>query len=126
MGLDFSLPAIAAALVFDDAARMPDGRPGFFVPYFQREALVLEDPSDYADETARLRNATQFTWMHPLAAIVTSLLDAGLRLEFLHEHDAISWRMFKTLVEDPAGMYRWPDKPWLPLALSLRAFKPGA
>jgi hypothetical protein len=59
--------------------------------------------------------------MHPLGAIVTALLDAGLRLDWLHEHDSVTWKMFEALVEGPDGLYRWPDKPWLPLSFSLRA-----
>jgi hypothetical protein len=29
--------------------------------------------------------------------------------------------MFEGLFEGPDGLYRWPDKPWLPLSFSLRA-----
>ena len=29
--------------------------------------------------------------------------------------------MFRILVKDAAGLYRWPDRPWLPLAFSLSA-----
>jgi hypothetical protein len=29
--------------------------------------------------------------------------------------------MFEILVKDPTGLYRWPDKPWLPLSFSLAA-----
>jgi hypothetical protein len=32
--------------------------------------------------------------------------------------------MFKLLVEDADGMYRWPERPWLPLGYSLRAERP--
>jgi hypothetical protein len=31
--------------------------------------------------------------------------------------------MFTCLIQDNAGFYRWPDRPWLPLAFSLRATK---
>jgi SAM-dependent methyltransferase len=110
-----------AALVLDDAARRENAMPGWFVPYFSQEALVFDDPSDYADETARLTHARTYEWLHPLGAIVTALIDAGLTLRWLHEHDAVPWRMFKLLVQDADGMYRWPDRPWLPLAFSLRA-----
>jgi len=54
---------------------------------------------------------------------VTALLDAGLALDYLHEHDRITWRMFACLVPDGQGGYRWPDKPWLPLSFSIRARK---
>ena len=113
-----------AALVFDDARRLADGMPGYFAPYFQREPVVTEDPTDYVDHAARLRNATQYNWMHPIGSVVTALLDAGLRLDWFHEHDAATWKMFGALVEGPDGLYRWPDKPWLPLSFSLRAILP--
>ena len=33
----------------------------------------------------------------------------------------VPWRMFHILVEGADGLYRWPDRPWLPLAFSLMA-----
>jgi SAM-dependent methyltransferase len=110
-----------AALVFDDAAPKHGHFPGWFVPYFDRQPCVYDDPSDYADPKARLRNARTYSWMHPLGEIVTSILAAGMNLRWLHEHDRVPWRMFEALVEDEAGMYRWPKEPWLPLAFSLWA-----
>jgi SAM-dependent methyltransferase len=110
-----------AALVLGDETPCTDGRPGFFVPYFQSEALILDDHRDYADLDARLRNTRTHQFMHPLGQVVTALLSTGLVLEFLHEHAAVPWQMFSCLVDDGAGQYRWPDKPWLPLSYSLRA-----
>jgi SAM-dependent methyltransferase len=110
-----------AALVFDDAVRSADGMPGFFAPYFSRDPVAIADPRDYIDRDARLENALEYTWIHPLGEIVTSLIAAGLELQWLHEHDAITWQMFEILVRDENGFYRWPDKPWLPLAFSLSA-----
>jgi SAM-dependent methyltransferase len=109
------------AMVFDDAACLPDGRPGFYAPYFAREPVVMQEVHDYIDHSATVANATTVTWIHPLADIVTGLIAAGLRLDWLHEHDSVTWRMFAQLVEDEAGLWRWPDKPWLPLAFSLQA-----
>lgn len=114
-----------AALVFDDDAAMPDGRPGWFVPYFGGQAFVGDSGLDYADPQARLRNRRTYEWMHPLGQIVSSLIAAGLAVEWLHEHDSVPWPMFRSLVEDGQGMYRWPDRPWLPLAFSLRAVRRG-
>ena len=110
-----------AALVFDDAAPLADGRPGFFAPYFSREPVLLEVSHDYVDETAVVRNATTYTWIHPLSDIISGLLMAGLTLDWFHEHDAVTWRMFKVLAQDANELWRWPDRPWLPLAFSLRA-----
>ncbi len=110
-----------AAMVFDDAARLPDGRPGYFAPYFSREPVVMEEAHDYVDETTTVANATTYTWVHPLGDVVSGLLQADMTLDWLHEHDAVTWHMFDVLAQSADGLWRWPDKPWLPLAFSLRA-----
>ncbi len=108
------------AYVFDSAKRTPEGLPGYFTPYFQTEPVVIDDPHDYASE-ALLRNALSYEWMHPLSEITGGLLAAGLTLRWLHEHAATEWKMFNQLSQGPDRLYRWPDKPWLPLAFSLKA-----
>jgi SAM-dependent methyltransferase len=114
-----------AAMVLDDARELPDGLPGFLAPYFHSEPYVFDESADYADPDARLVNSTTCQWIHPLGSIVTSLIEAGLRLDWLREHAAVTWRMFGCLVEGADGLYRWPDKPWLPLAFSLWATRVG-
>ena len=109
------------AFVFDDATPMANGMPGYFAPYFGREPLVTDDPRDYSDPSAHLANARQYNWIHPLGDVITGLHAAGLQLEWLHEHDSVTWKMFDCLIMDEARLYRWPDKPWLPLAFSLSA-----
>jgi SAM-dependent methyltransferase len=122
-GLLYLAEGHPVSFVFDDAVTLPDGRPGFFAPYFDRQPVIYTDPTDYANPNMRLENATTYTWMHPLGELVSSLIDAGLTLERLREYDAIPWPMFKLLVKGPDELYRWPDKPWLPLAFSLVAAK---
>jgi hypothetical protein len=57
----------------------------------------------------------------PLGDIISGLLRAGMRIDWLREHDAVAWHMFYLLVRSADGLWRWPDKPWLALAFSLRA-----
>jgi SAM-dependent methyltransferase len=111
------------AFVFDDAARLPDGRPGYYVPYFLGQAYTYDDDRDYANPNARLRNTRQHSFLHPLGAVTTALVEAGMRLQWLREHDTVTWRMFACLVEGTDGMFRWAEKPWLPLSFSLRAVR---
>lgn len=112
-----------AAYVFDDS-RAAAGLPGFFMPYFSQEPAVLDDPRDYADIEARLVNARTYEWIHPLSDILAACASAQLEVVFLHEHDAVPWRMFEILTEHPDGMYRWPRERWLPLAFSILARRP--
>jgi SAM-dependent methyltransferase len=120
-GRFFFAEAHPAALVFDDQAAGPDGRPGWFAPYLGRAPLALTETRDYANPQAVLRNAETREWVHPLGDVVSALIAAGLRLDSLHEHDGVTWRMFDHLVEGADGLWRWPDRPWLPLSYSLRA-----
>lgn len=112
------------AYVFDSANATPDGRPGWYVPYLGRAANREDDPRDYADPTARLRNSQTWQWLHPVADILTALIEAGLRIDRFQEHDSVTWRLFDNLVQRGPDDYAWPDKPWLPLSFSLRAVKP--
>lgn len=97
-----------------------EGRPDLAIPYFERAPLLFDDPADYMDETARLANSRTMERMHTLADILGALRGAGMRLDWLREHPRLAWRMFPHLIRDAEGMWTWPDRPWLPLAVSLR------
>jgi len=113
-----------AALVMDDATPAGAGLPGYFAPYLGREELVIDEAADYADPEARLAHSRTHQFIHPLSDVVNGLIGAGLRLEWLREHGSVPWRMFAALEESPPGSFRWPGKPWLPLAFSLLAARP--
>src|SRR4051794_3372272 len=120
-GMLYLADAHPAAYVLDDAKRTADGMPGFFAPYFSDGPVILTEDRDYIDPEATFTHPTSHTWIHPLGDIVTGLIETGMRLDWLHEHAGVPWRMFEILVKDGIGLYRWPDKPWLPLAFSLSA-----
>ncbi len=113
-----------AAYVFDDANATPDGMPGWYAPYLGRAPLHENDPRDYADPGARLVNASTVQFLHPMADLLTALIDAGLRIDRFQEHDSIVWRMFAALTGDDRIGFRWPERPWLPLSFSVRAARP--
>ena len=108
-----------AAHVFDDDAPGVDDRPGWFTPYFPAAPLLLDEARDYADPAARLTNSRTVQFMHPLAELLGSLLGARLRLDWLHEHPRLTWKAFASLRQDAQDCWAWPDRPWLPLAVSL-------
>jgi len=108
-----------SALVFESDA---DGKPVMAYPY-DTEGVVdeIDDTTDYAVEGAVLENTKTFEWMHPLGDTVSALIAAGLTIDFLHEHYELPWKMFGTLEPTGTGLFRWPDKRWLPLGMSLSA-----
>jgi SAM-dependent methyltransferase len=114
------------AAVFDDAGlQAGTGQPGWLVPYFERAGQIFDDPSDYADPAARLANSRMVNFLHPLADILGALRAAGMALDWLHEHPRLAWPAFRGQVQDTDRLWTWPDRPWLPLAVSLRAVKQG-
>jgi len=112
------------AYVFDDETASGDGMPGWYAPYLGREAHIEDDHRDYATPGARLSNSQTRQWLHPISDVIMGLIEAGLVLDTLTEHDSVAWQMFECLVPNDTGGFRWPDKPWLPLAYSLRARRP--
>ena len=111
-----------AAWAHDDPARGGDGLPELRHEYFSDgHPEIWDEPGDYADAEAEVQNTVTWEWAHSTGDVLTALLDAGLRLDFYHEHDVVPWRMFRHLVETEPGLWGWPAERWLPLSYSLGA-----
>lgn len=85
-----------------------------------------DDPGSYADAAAVTVHNLSYEWPHPLGSVVTALIDAGLRIEFLHEHDYTLWQRWPFQEKHGFDEFRLPEgMPKLPLMYSLRASKPA-
>ena len=92
-------------------------------PYFEQAVpLRFDDGVDYASHGASFEHTTTYQWSHSLGEIVTALINAGLTLEYLREHDWTVYQPLPGMVETSAGIWRLPDAS-VPLAFSLRARK---
>jgi SAM-dependent methyltransferase len=94
--------------------------------YFHRpEPQVWDEPGTYADLEAATEHNRTYEWNHPLGDVVSAVVDSGLRLELLHEHDYTLFPRWPFLVKSGFDTYRLPEgMPGLPLMYSLRARKP--
>jgi len=95
-------------------------------PYWShREPLTFEVHGSYADPSAPTEGLVEHGWDHSLGEIVTALIDAGLRIEFLHEFDFVDWPI-DYLVRNDDGRWRLPagTAGQLPLFFSLKASRP--
>ena len=92
------------------------------------EPLAFPNHGSYADPDAPVSEPVEYAWQHSMGEIITSLAAAGLRIEYLHEHPWVPWKMFPFMVETEAGSGVWrlpaPDDARLPLLFSLKATKP--
>ncbi len=93
--------------------------------YFSRDAWVDAPPGTYADLDAPTVHNRSVEWQHPVGRVVTALVAAGLRIEFLHEHDSAPVRRFGTLERHADGRFRFPaGRPRIPLMYSVKASRP--
>lgn len=80
--------------------------------------------ADYADPSQTSSSPQAYEWAHGLGRITTSLIEAGLTVDFLHEHDRIVWPMFPGMVKAGDGWWRLPDGvPQMPVSYSIKATK---
>ena len=116
------------AYVFDDDQTVGPGELRLRYPYWEHEQPIdVEVHGSYADLNAPTEpGLVEHGWDHSLGEIVTALIDAGLRIDFLHEFDFLVWQL-PFLVKSEDGRYRLPPdtKGQLPLFFSLKATKPA-
>lgn len=105
----------------------PDGVLAVEYPYFETaEPLVWDEPGTYVDTEHVFANTVTHEWNHGLGEIVTALLDAGLVLTQLVEHDTVPWEALPGQM-DLVGTNEWRlrDRPErLAHSYTLQAVKP--
>jgi SAM-dependent methyltransferase len=104
-----------------------DGLVAVEFPYFERpEPLVWTDESTYVATDATFVHNTSHSFSHGLGEIVTALLDVGLQLTMLVEHDSVPWQALPgQMVKGPDEEWRLADRPWrLAHTYTLQAVRP--
>jgi SAM-dependent methyltransferase len=83
-------------------------------PYFERaEPMVWDEGGTYVQTDAVFTHNRTHQWNHGLGEIVTALLDAGLELTGLAEHDSVPWNAMPGQMEEAGGgEWRLADRPW--------------
>jgi SAM-dependent methyltransferase len=97
-------------------------------PYFERdEPLVLDEGGTYVQTDAVFTHNRTHEWNHGLGEIVTALLDAGMALTGLTEHDSVPWEALPgRMAPTGDGEWRLADRPWrLAHSFTLQAVKHG-
>lgn len=96
-------------------------------PYFEMSApTVWDDPTTYVETDRTFTAARTLEWNHGLGETVTALLEAGMHLTALTEHDTVPWNALPGHMEQvpPFGEWRLRDRPErLPHTYTLQATK---
>ena len=96
-------------------------------PYFEQpEPLTWTEGGTYVDTDQVFEQNVSHEWNHGLGEIVTALLDEGLALTGLVEHDSVPWNAFPGRMEQIDGNeWRLADRPArLAHSYTLQAVKP--
>lgn len=84
---------------------------------------AFPETKSYTGDTHQ-ETITDYNWIHPLSDIIGGLLEAGLRLDFLHEHEVLPYKLFPMMVPAGQGLFRLPGGSVpIPLSVSLKAVK---
>lgn len=97
-------------------------------PYFETAGPVTDDyDGTYLETDTTFSASVSHSWNHGLGETVTALLDQGMRIELLAEHDSAPWEALPgKLVEDEHGEWRLTEgRERLPMTYTLRARKPA-
>lgn len=101
--------------------------PALELPYWEPpEPMVWNDAVSYAG-TEKVTSPESVEWNHAISQIVMAVLDAGLSLELLVEHDSVPWEALPgMMVQDETGEFRLKDRPErLPASFTLIARAAG-
>lgn len=102
-------------------------------PYFEQpEPMVWNEDASYVQTDAVIAHATMHQWNHSIGETVTALLEEGMRLTGLAEHDTVPWNALPGLME-PVTERRTAGSEWrlaqnparLPCSFTLQAVREG-
>ncbi len=103
-----------------------DGRLVVEDAYFERsDPTVIEQSGTYVETGAAFSRNLTHQWNHGLGEVITALLDQGMLITALVEHDSVPWEALPGHMERLAlGEWRLRDRPFrLPHTYTLQAVK---
>jgi SAM-dependent methyltransferase len=83
-------------------------------PYFERpEPTIWDEGGTYVETDHVFETTRSVEWSHGLGETVTALLDRGMQLTQLVEHDSVPWPALPAqMTRDDHGEWRLTDRPW--------------
>jgi SAM-dependent methyltransferase len=102
---------------------LADDAPAFAHTYFEEPDPFVDDSDQtYTDADRPLVNTRTYEWNHSIGEVVMALIDRGMRIDRLVEHDWTVHQQFPWLVESsPSQWTAAAGQPRLPLTYTLVA-----
>jgi SAM-dependent methyltransferase len=94
-------------------------------PYFETPGVRFSEPWSYVAHDEPLAAPDFVHFNHGLAEVITAVMDAGMHLTSIEEHDTVPWNSLGTaMTVDESGEYRLHhDASRLPVSYTLQATK---
>lgn len=91
--------------------------------YFNKETIMETDEHTYTD-SEKVISLPSVNWNHPLADVITALLEAGMQITLFREYDYSPYPCFQQIVENEPGKYQIKGlEGKLPMVYVIRARK---
>ena len=92
-------------------------------PYSNKEVIYEEYKGSYANVESKIISK-EYCWNHGLSEIISSLTNAGLHIEFLHEFEKSPYNCFPEMEKTKDGLFEFKQfKNLFPLVFSIKATK---
>lgn len=105
----------------------PDGLLVLEFPYFETQGVRFSEPTSYVPHDEPLASPGIVHFNHGLAQVITALMDQGMTLTAIEEHDSVPWNPLDEAMEQvDGGEYRLlvgPER--MPMTYTLQATKPA-
>ncbi len=104
----------------------PDGLLTLEFPYFERdEPMIWDEPGTYVETDVEFSATVTHEWNHGLGEVFSSLVDAGMDVTGLVEHQSVPWDGLPgQMTALNSGEWQLTDRPWrLPHSYTLQAVK---
>ena len=109
-----------ASMIYDNDGDVRELK--ILYPYFRKpEPLKFEEEGSYANPQAKTKNNKTYEWIYSLSDVFSSLLGAGLRIEFFHEFLFTVYPQFPFMKRGEDGYWRTEEE--IPLLFSVKAIK---
>jgi len=112
------------SMVFDNETEDIKDLQVYFDYFHDPKPLEFIADGSYATGEKKMEPKKEYEWAHSMSDIVNSLIQAGLRIEFLNEYPFSVWQQFPFSERESDGFfYLKNQKAEIPLLFTLKAVK---
>jgi 2-polyprenyl-3-methyl-5-hydroxy-6-metoxy-1,4-benzoquinol methylase len=112
------------SMIFDNETKDIKDLQVYFNYFHDPKPMEFTADGSYASDEIKIESKKEYEWAHSMSDIINSLIEAGLRIEFLNEYPFITWKQFPFAEHGPDGFFRLKNqKAEIPLLFTLKAVK---